>query len=67
MFYAGAEHDQWRGHYKVYPVRNSPELAPEEIRPETSIAHPVKTAMDPIRVNQQEKRRLERKRLLTMF
>jgi hypothetical protein len=60
MLYAGSEHDQWRGHYKVYPVRNAPELAPEEVRPETSIAHPIKTALDPIR-------RLQRKKLLTFF
>jgi len=61
MFYAGAEHGQWRGKFKRYPVRNNPPITTMDIKPETSIAHPIKHFNDPIRMHQSERRK---KRLL---
>lgn len=42
MIYAGKDHDLWRGKYKKYTIRNSPNIQLSEIHPEASIIHPVK-------------------------
>lgn len=57
MIYAGREHDNWRGRFKRYPVRNGPEITPEEVLPETSIVHPIKNAEHPIRRMFRDKRK----------
>lgn len=42
--------DQWHGSHKVFPIRFRPEI--EEIYPETSIIHPIKNHISPIRIQQ---------------
>lgn len=65
--YAGKEHEMWRGHFKLYPVRNAPEIDNADLYPETSIIHPIKTYDHPIRLSFQDKRRLEKKKKLSFI
>ena len=48
-FYAGNDHDAWRGKFKKYPIRNSPEIKLDEIYQEASIVHPLKEVGSPVR------------------
>jgi hypothetical protein len=50
VLYADGEHPKWRGRFPVYRVRFMPAIGPGELRPEMSIAHPVKELGHPIRV-----------------
>jgi len=64
MLYAGREHELWRGKFKRYPIRPSPDIALVDIRPETSIIHPLKKVDDPIRLHQKDFRRSKKHRFL---
>jgi hypothetical protein len=61
MIYAGKEHGLWRGKFRLYPIRNSPKID-IDMKLETSIAHPIKTISDPIRLYQKNVRRQTKKR-----
>ncbi len=65
--YGGAEHEAWRGHFKLYPVRNSPEIDKLDVYSEASILHPLKSHKHPVRLMFKESRRLFKKKNLGLW
>lgn len=63
IIYKDGSNEEWRGDYKTYPIRFSPEIEEEELFSQTSIIHPSKKLDSSIRKKQKIKRRKRR----TMF
>lgn len=63
-YYAGKDHDTWRGKFRKYPIRNAPEIKSYEIYPEASIVHPLKELDCTVRLELAVKRKNHLKRKL---
>jgi len=65
ILYKDGDNDEWRGDYKVYPIRFSPEIEEEELFLESSIIHPCKKLDSHIRKKHRDKRnKIQRRRPL---
>jgi hypothetical protein len=64
VYYAGKDHDTWRGKFRKYPIRNAPDIASGEIYPEASIVHPLKDPASLVRTELAVRRKHNSKRKL---